>query len=243
MEKELIIKQEGDLTRLTLNRPETRNALNATLVEELISAVDEAVCEGSKLLVLSGNGKSFCAGFDLSDIKAISEAELIRRLIRIEILLQKVHHAPVAILAMAHGAAFGAGADLVVACGCRIASPNTRFRMPGLGFGVVLGTRRLANTVGSGAAREVLEGLKTIEAPHALKINLLTAIVAKSGWETVVDDELHTAKILSPSAKATMLREIIEDTRDRDLAVLVRSLTAPGLKARIAEFVQGEKGN
>jgi hypothetical protein len=49
--------------------------------------------------------------------------------------------------------------------------------------------------------------------------------------------------ILSPSAKATMLREIIEDTRDRDLAVLVRSLTAPGLKARIAEFVQGEKGN
>ena len=57
MEKELIIKQEGDLTRLTLNRPETRNALNATLVEELISAVDEAVCEGSKLLVFSGNGK------------------------------------------------------------------------------------------------------------------------------------------------------------------------------------------
>lgn len=243
MQKELIVKREEDLIRLTLNRPDSRNALNATLVEALISAVDDAVSEGSSLLVLSGNGKSFCAGFDLSNIEETSEAELIRRLIRIEILLQMVHHAPVATLAMAHGAAFGAGADLVVACGRRIASPDTRFRMPGLGFGVILGTRRLANTVGSGAAREVLEGLKTIEASHALEINLLTAIVDKNDWEAVVDDALHTATILSPSAKATMLREIIEDTRDRDLAVLVRSLTAPGLKARIAEFVQGGKGN
>lgn len=237
----LIVDQKDSQLRLTLNRPETRNALNAPLVESLISAVDDAISKEISLLVFSGSGKCFSAGFDLSDIDQVPESELICRLIRIEILLQKIYHAPMATLALAHGAAFGAGADLVVACSRRVASPETRFRMPGLGFGVVLGTRRLANTVGRDSAREILEGLDTIDASYALSANLLTSIVEREEWPNVEIDVARAASVLSTTAKAAMLRETTQDTRDRDLAILVRSATAPGLKGRIKEFVQSRK--
>ena len=145
---ELDVEHDGPVTLLTLNRPEKANALSPDLVEALLASVNEAYRDGTRLLVLSGNGQHFCAGFDFSDFESASEGELLRRFVRIEQLLQALYHAPFAALALAHGKNFGAGVDLLVACGVRVAAPDTTFRMPGLRFGVQLGTRRLARRIG-----------------------------------------------------------------------------------------------
>lgn len=157
----LIRKHEGHVTRLTLNRPEKANALSRPLVDALLDAIDQACADGTRLLILDGAGAHFCAGFDFTGFDQASDGDLALRFIRIEMLLQALHHAPYQTLALAHGRIVGAGADLVASCGMRIAAPNAEFRMPGLRFGVALGTRRFALRVGADKAREIL-GLASV---------------------------------------------------------------------------------
>ncbi len=156
MNDELIRKHEGHVTHLTLNRPQKANALSASLVEALLDAVEYAGSDGTRLLILDGAGDHFCAGFDFTAYLDQSEGDLALRFIRIETLLQQLYHAPFETLVLAHGKIFGAGADLVACCSVRVAAPGTTFRMPGLRFGVVLGTRRLAHRIGADKAREIL---------------------------------------------------------------------------------------
>ena len=154
----LIVRHEGPVKELVLNRPDKANALNAELVETLIEAVSTASGDGTKLLVLRGEGKAFCGGFDFGDLEAQSDGDLVLRLIRVEVLLQSIHHAPMATIAFCHGGAYGAGADIVCACDSAVAAAGTKFRMPGLRFGIALGTRRLADRIGTGPALEILTG-------------------------------------------------------------------------------------
>src|SRR4051794_29436361 len=148
MTDELITRQEGDVTFVTLNRPHKANALSASLVEGLLDEVERASSNGTRLFVMGGAGAHFCAGFDFADLANATDGDLALRFLRIEMLLQALYHAPYETLALSHGRVFGAGADLVASCGLRIATPDAEFRMPGPCFGVVLGTRRLASRVG-----------------------------------------------------------------------------------------------
>jgi enoyl-CoA hydratase len=236
MIEDLIRKHEGHVTRLTLNRPQKANALSAALVEALIDAVDYAGTDGTRLLILEGDGPHFCAGFDFTDFEHASEGDLALRFIRIEMLLQALHHAPYETLALAHGRAFGAGADLVASCGMRVATPAAAFRMPGLRFGVVLGTRRLASRVGADKARDILSASRTFDAEEALDIGFLTRVAAKTEWEAITWAARVQCERLSPAAATALHRHTITDTRAEDMAALSRSVSAPGLKERIRAF-------
>src|SRR5512143_1710364 len=130
----------GAVRTLDLDRPDKMNALNAPLVDELLHAVTAAYDDGTRAMVLRGSGRNFSAGFDLSDVESASEGDLLLRFVRLEQLLQAVYHAPFETIALVHGRNFGAGVDLVCACARRIADPDATFRMPGLKFGLVLGT-------------------------------------------------------------------------------------------------------
>lgn len=237
MTDELLIERSGDLTRLTMNRPEKANALNAPLVESLLKAVETAQEDGTRLLVFDGNGPSFSGGFDFTGIKEQSDADLVFRLIRIETLLQCVYHAPFVTVALAHGRVFGAGADLVCACSRRISAPGTMFRMPGLGFGVVLGTRRLVHRIGADAARAILQETRAFDAEEARRLNFLHEIVDRSDWPDVLAEASTAAQILDPSASATLFNVAVADSRDADMASLVRSVTRPGLKRRMLSYL------
>ena len=135
----LLVQRDGPLTRLSLNRPDKANALDAGLVEALLTAVTAAATDGTRLLVLDTvtKAKNFSAGFDFGGHEAQSEGDLLLRFVRIEQLLQAVYHAPFATLAIAHGRNFGAGADLFLAAAVRVAAPDASFRMPGLRFGAM----------------------------------------------------------------------------------------------------------
>ena len=235
---ELAVERRGTTRILTLDRPGKMNALSASLVEALLAEVNSAYTDGTRLLVLRGNGRNFSAGFDMGGYEAQSEGDLVLRFIRIEQLLQAVRHAPFDTLALAHGRNFGAGVDLICACARRIATPEATFRMPGLRFGLVLGSRLFAERVGPERARQVLQVSETFNAPDAHAWGFLTGVAAQDEWPPAIDQAGEAAAALSPEAAARLFRVTApEDHGDADLAELARSAAEPGIKQRIATYL------
>jgi enoyl-CoA hydratase/carnithine racemase len=233
----LLIERDGVVTTLVLNRPEKRNALSAELAEAMIAAIGVAREDGTRLLVVRGAGAGFSGGFDFGDLERHSDGDLALRFIRLELLLQDLWHAPFATLALAHGACYGAAADIVCSCNRRIAAPGTKFRMPGLAFGVSLGTRRLAAVVGADVARRLLETSAVFDAREALACRFLTEVREQDRWPDAVLQAAAAARALPQPAQRLLLAQTVEDLRSQDLAVLVRSVAEPGLKQRIRDFL------
>lgn len=236
MDNELLRSHDGHVTRLTLNRPAKANALSASLVEALINAIEYAGTDGTRLLTIEGGGKHFCAGFDFTGYHEASEGDLVLRFLRIEHLLQQIYHAPFTTLALAHGKIFGAGADIVCASSLRVAAPGTTFRMPGLRFGLVLGTRRLAQRIGTDAARDLLTASRTFDADVALALGFLTQISPPDGWPALTHSLREAVDTLTRPALARLNEHTVPDTRAADMAALVQSASVPGLKERIRIF-------
>lgn len=228
------ITRAGTTTHVVLDRPDKRNAMSADLVEALLNAIDNAAHDGTRLLTLRGEGRNFSAGFDFSGFEEQSEGDLVRRFVRIEQLLQRLAHAPFDTAAYAHGRNFGAGVDLFAVCNRRWATPQASFRMPGLGFGLVLGSRRLAEIVGADWAREVLHDGVTFDAEAGRRHGFVTDIIADD------DLEARLARLAEPDltsdAAARLFRVVRRDTRDADMAELVASAAAPGLKDRMRAY-------
>ena len=193
------------VTQVTLNRPSKLNALSSDLVEALIEVVDQAAHDATRLLVLKGEGKGFSAGFDLSGLAELSDGDLFIRLVRIETLLQKVYHAPYATLSLAHGHCYGAGADLACACVRRVAVANTKLRMPGLRFGVVLGTARLSNLIGADRARNILGATKQFDATQGLELGVLTGLSDIEEWDNVIESTFADLCTLPQQATSALL--------------------------------------
>jgi enoyl-CoA hydratase/carnithine racemase len=227
--------QTEGVARLTLARPERGNALGPDLVEALLDALQAACADATvHTLLLRSEGRHFCTGLDLSDLDRCSDGDLLQRLVRIEALLAALWHAPLRTVVLAQGRAWGAGADLFAACEHRLASEGTTFRFPGAQFGIVLGTRRLAERVGADRARAMATGGGEWRAAEAQAAGLVQAVPP-------ADDDSALATALAPpvvdAATARALRQATRpDHRDADLAALVRSASVPGLVARVAAY-------
>jgi len=231
---DLICTREDDVLLLTLNRGSKANSLTPTLVEDLITALDQP--DNVRMAVIRGEGKHFCAGFDLSDISELSDGDLLWRFVRIELLLQKIYHSPFPIVALGHGQIVGAGADLFVACWHRVAAPCVKLKMPGWNFELALGSRRLAALIGQDAARDMLIDTRSISAEQAREIGLASDLIEKEGWEDLVTTLAARARTLPTEATTNMLALTGSKNAELDLAALVRSAARPGLKARVEKY-------
>ena len=181
---DLICTRENDVLTLTLNRGSKANSLTPALVEDLITALDQP--GDVRMAVIRGEGKHFCAGFDLSDISKVSDGDLLWRFVRLELLLQKIYHSPFPIVALGHGQIVGADADLFAACWHRVAALGTKLKMPGWNFELALGTGRLTALIGQDAARDMLIDTKSISAEQARQIGLASNLVEKEDWENLI---------------------------------------------------------
>lgn len=233
----ILVEREGAVTTLTLNRPDKRNALSAALIDDMLAALRAAHDDGTRLLILRGAGEGFSGGFDFGGLDEQSDGELALRFIRVELVLQALYHAPFATLALVQGACYGAAADMVLCCTRRIAAPGAKFRMPGLRFGIVLGTRRLAATIGRDAARGLLENSSVFGAEQAKACGFLIEIQGQEEWPGTVEQAAASATALPVDAHRVLLERTAEDRRAEDLAALVLSVCEPGLKERIQDFV------
>lgn len=237
----LQLDRRGGMLSVTLDRPERGNALSATLVEELIAAVDGACTDASvHTLVLAGAGRNFCTGFDLTAFEQCSDGDLLLRFARIEHLLSMLWHAPIRTACVANGRTWGAGADLLVACDERIAVEGASFRFPGPAFGIVLGTRRLSERIGIDGARDVLTRGLELDAPAALAAGLVNETCAADAVQARLE-VLVTAPVPDRDTLRSLREVTRADQRDADLAALVRSAARPGLKARLLAYRDAQR--
>lgn len=237
----LKVERRGALRVVTLDRTDKANALSDELVEALIAAVREAEAQDAQVIAFRGAGRNFSAGFDFSGIEEMSDAMLLKRFVRMETLLQAIDASPCLTVGLAHGRNFGAAVDLFAACKWRIATGDAAFRMPGLAFGIVLGTRRFANLVGRDNARAILERLEVFDAARAKEIGFVQRIEPQERWDAVLDEALAVAGKLSPEHRATLYRTLDAGQRDADMASLARSAAEPGLQSRIKEYLANQK--
>jgi enoyl-CoA hydratase/carnithine racemase len=238
---ELHIERQPDCWTLVLDRPDKANALSEDLVEALIAAVTDAEASGVPVLAFRGEGRNFSAGFDFTGFEEQSQGDLLQRFVRLETLLQQVARSHCLTVAFAQGRNFGAGVDLVGACRWRVAAAGSTFRMPGLAFGLVLGTRRFAAVVGRERAREILEGLVTFDAARAREIGFANRVAAEEAWPALLGDAVATVGAIPVTSRAALYKMIDPATDAQDMADLVRSASAPGLKDRIREFLAAQQ--
>lgn len=222
------------VAEIRLDRPEKGNALSADEVAALRQALASATADAQVHTVLfCADGKHFCTGFDLSDLSDTTDGALLHRFVQVELLLDDIWRSPVRTVAIARGRTWGAGADLFAACDHRLATADATFRFPGAQFGLVLGTRRLTERVGRDAARRLACEGASLDAPQALQAGLVGRIVDDGPARDVA------AAVPPPVSRETVraLRSASSDRQaDEDLAALVRSAAAPGLRDRIQAY-------
>jgi enoyl-CoA hydratase/carnithine racemase len=248
---------------ITLARPSRGNALSGDLVEALLAQLTHCVTDPlMHTVVFVGAGKHFCTGFDLDQLDQTTDAELLHRLIRIETLLDAVWRAPVRTVAIAQGRVLGAGADLWVACDQRVLAPEATVRFPGAGFGIVLGTRRLALRVGAERALQWTSAGTAVDSTLALQSGLATSVAATvpplsstpyeaASHELAPHAEPHTWRLTQLAPPPIVDRATYAALKaasrggdgfgastdsDHDLASLVRSAARPGLKTRLLAY-------
>jgi len=230
------VEDRDGLRTVTLARPEKANALSAEMSEGVLEAVEGAAAVGARALVLRGDGRHFCAGFDFGDLESASDGDLAHRFLRVELMLQAVFHAPMPVLALVQGRAMGAGADLAAAAMQVAADPKARFQMPGPRFGVILGTRRLAYRVGNVRARHIQIENRAVAAEEALEIGLVDALVEAEGFDALAADFQARFTVLDSDTAAALAGATRPDTRDADMSALARSVAVPGLGDRIRAY-------
>ncbi|HEY2206023.1 MAG TPA: enoyl-CoA hydratase [Pseudonocardia sp.] len=157
------------LALVTVNRPEKRNALTVELCHRLDDAVSEAVADGARALVITGEGSSFCSGADLD---AVYEADFRTALYD---MLGTVTDAPLPVIAAVNGPAIGAGTQLAIAADLRVVAPGATFGVPTARIGLAVDPwtiRRLALLAGNGTARRLLLACEVLDAEGALACGL-----------------------------------------------------------------------
>ncbi len=236
MTKSILYSLQNKVATLTFNEPSQLNSFGRALVEGLHQRLDQATQDNARVIVFRAEGKGFSGGLDLSGLEDESDGDLLLRLVRIEQLLQRIRHLSSSTLALVHGACYGAAADLVLACRVRVATSDARFLMPGLRFGIVLGTQRLRDTVGEPAAYRLLDRSNPFTAAEAMQSHFLTNIAEQEDWQPIIDQHMLDLSQVSAEAYANRVSQLTPDTRSSDMAALVNSMAHGSIKLRISEY-------
>ena len=177
--------------RLTLNRPEARNALSVGLMSALLEALARAAKDPpTRVVVIAGAGPAFCAGHDLRELRADQRRETYEQLFaQCSELMLAIVRIPKAVIAEVHGVATAAGCQLVATCDLAVAAEDARFATPGVNIGLFCSTPMVALTraVGRKAAMEMLLTGKLIDAETARAIGLINRVVPREGLRDAVN--------------------------------------------------------
>jgi methylglutaconyl-CoA hydratase len=180
------VNDEGGVRTITLHRPERRNALNAEMQEELIVALRTAEDAGARVVLLCGEGESFCSGLDLAVLREMAgktaeqhreEAERTARMFR------ALWDVDVPTISMVQGAAIAGGTGLATICDFTLAAPEAKFGYTEarIGFVPALVSAYLSLQMGDKTARGLLLSARIFGAEEALRLGLVSEVVAGDG--------------------------------------------------------------
>ena len=187
----LIEERADSVLRLTLNRPEARNALSIGLMKTLLDALGRAAKDPAiRVVVIAGAGPAFCAGHDLRELRADPKRETYEHVFALcsELMLTIVR-LPKPVIAEVHGVATAAGCQLVATCDLAIAAEEARFATPGVDIGLFCSTPMVAlsRAIGRKAAMEMLLTGELIDAVTARSLGLVNRVVQRGELREAVD--------------------------------------------------------
>jgi enoyl-CoA hydratase/carnithine racemase len=185
----LLVEAETPAARITLNRPEKRNALSLELMEELIEAFRRLGSTSDvRTIVVEGAGPAFSAGHDLGEMLGRDLAFYQRLFDVCTVLMETIHRTPQPVVAKVHGIATAAGCQLVAACDLAVAAEGTRFATPGVKIGLFCSTPMVpvSRAVGRKRALELLLTGEPIDARTALEWGLVNRVVPAEELESAV---------------------------------------------------------
>jgi methylglutaconyl-CoA hydratase len=204
----VLYQVDGAIARITLNRPDKRNALNQSVVTNLKSNLLQANVDAAvRVVVISGAGTDFCSGADLASLKIISNASIAenaddaRSLMELFVLMRQIS---IPIIAAVRGKALAGGCGLASACDIVIASTNARFGYPEvkLGFVPAMVMAILRRNVSEKRAFELITRGAEITAEEARQAGLVNQVLAEENFETEVTAYARGFETMSKSAVA-----------------------------------------
>lgn len=177
----LLLRKEGNVGILSINRPDELNALNSSVLEELDMAIDNiSLDETIYVLIITGEGRAFVAGADISEMRTKNSLEAREFAHKGLSVFRKIELMEKPVIAAINGFALGGGCELAMSCDIRLASDKAKFGQPEVGLGITPGfggTQRLSRLVGLGIAKELIFTGKIIRADEAMKIGLVNNVV------------------------------------------------------------------
>ena len=187
----LLTETTEGIATLTLNRPGQFNALSSALIDELQSTFDRLAADPTvRVVVLAANGRGFCAGHDLKEIRALGKVQNVESLFaRCSRMMMTITKLPQPVIARVHGIATAAGCQLVATCDLAVASTAATFATPGVNIGAFCSTPGVAlgRAVGRKHAMEMLFTGETIGALRAFEIGLVNRVVSPEALDAEVD--------------------------------------------------------
>jgi enoyl-CoA hydratase len=214
-----VAESPAGVVTLTIASPATLNALNTTLLREMEAFVDAIDVAHTRVLVITGEGKAFVAGADISEMAHLSEAEGLAFGQRGSRVFKKIEDLPFPVIAAINGFALGGGCELAMACDIRIASIKARFGQPEVKLGIIPGfngTYRLAKLIGQGMAKELIYTGKMIDADEALRIGLVNSVVLPEELAGAVDATVALILQNAPLA-VSFAKTCINENYDLDI--------------------------
>jgi methylglutaconyl-CoA hydratase len=244
----LRVERNGSLARVTLARPEVRNAFDAAVIDELRATFDALAREPADVLravVLSGDGPAFCAGADVAWMRSavgLSVDDNERDAAAMQLMFAAIDECPVPVVARVHGAALGGGMGLCAASDIVIASADTTFGFTEVRLGIlpaVISTF-VVPRIGESAARALFLTGERFDAERALRIGLVHEVVADvpaldARVEQLAGELLRAGPTAARAAKA-LIRELRTLSPEEARAHVVRTI------ARQRTSAEGQEG-
>jgi enoyl-CoA hydratase len=172
---------------LTLNRPESRNALNLEMCERLIEYSQEIFSNPEvKLVLVRANGPAFCAGADLKERQGMSEAQVRERRMQGFAAYAALESLPMPAIAVVQGPAVGSGCEIAGACDFIVATSQASFRTPEALRGTVGATQRLPRILGKRLAKDMMFTGRELGAEEARDAGLISRLVSPADLENEI---------------------------------------------------------
>ncbi len=248
----LLVKREGDVVTVTLNRPEKRNALSLDVMEEVTAALEAIGRTDALAVVLASNGPVFSAGHNFGDMLGASYDEARDLLDVCRRMMDTVQSIPQVVCAKVHALATAAGCQLVASCDLAIAAESAGFALPGGKGGLFCHTPlvAVARNLGRKRALEMALTGDVISATTAADWGLINRAVPDDELDAAVDDLLRRATRGSAASKALGKRTFyaqvdLDQTRAYDYAteVMAAGVTTPDGQEGISSFLEKRKPN
>lgn len=214
----LVDRPDDGVVLLTLNRPQSLNAVNLELAALLAATLTATAQDASvRAVVLTGAGeRAFSAGYDIREMAAMEADAIAQATLRRSLVIRALARHPQPVIAALNGVTHGAGALYALAADIRLASPHTELRIAAVRHGVAEGTWQLANIVGPARAKEILMTGRAVDAQEGLSIGLYHALEPA---ETLLAAALAKARQIAahPAAGPQHIKRLIDEAAGRSL--------------------------